>query len=248
MLPTPAPTTASRLVSGESSGVEINDGQTVQKSNSLPSVDELLAKYVEALGGAAALKAVTSRVTRGTLDVVGVSRGGKFEIYAQAPNKNLTTIDAHPFGVVKVGYNGRTGWTRSATGVRMLKGQELARLQRDADFYGDLALKSNYSKITLAGMSKIGYREVYVLDLQPTAGALERLYLDAQTYLPVRVNTTEILGANSAQVEIYLDDWRAVDGVKYPFSRTQRYPKLTLTFTVQEIKHNVPIEANIFEP
>jgi len=248
MLPTPAPTTASRLVSGESSGVEINDGQTVQKSNSLPSVDELLAKYVEALGGAAALKAVTSRVTRGTMDVVGVSRGGKFEIYAQAPNKNLTTIEAHPFGVVKVGYNGRTGWTRSATGVRILKGQELARLQRDADFYGDLALKSNYSKITLAGMSKIGYREVYVLDLQPTAGALERLYLDAQTYLPVRVNTTEILGANSAQVEIYLDDWRAVDGVKYPFSRTQRYPKLTLTFTVQEIKHNVAIEANIFEP
>lgn len=247
-LPTPVPTTASRMVSGESSGVEINDGQKIQKSGALPTADEVLAKYVEALGGAAALKAVTSRVTKGTLDVVGVSRGGKFEIYAQAPNKSFTLIEAGQIGTVKVGYNGRSGWTRSATGVRMLKGPELAALQRDSDFYGDLTLKNNYPKITLAGMSKIGYREVYVLDLQPTAGALERLYLDSQTYLPVRVNRIETLGTISAPVEIYLDDWRAVDGIKYPFSRSQSYPKLTLTFTVQEIKHNVPLEASIFEP
>jgi hypothetical protein len=97
-------------------------------------------------------------------------------------------------------------------------------------------------------MSKIGYREVYVLELQPVTGPLEKLYLDPQTYLPVRINTTQILGTVSAPVETYLDDWREVDGVKYPFSISQSFPKLTLTFKVTEIKHNVALAASLFEP
>jgi len=109
-------------------------------------------------------------------------------------------------------------------------------------------LKNDYAKITLAGKSKIGYREVYVLDLQPTTGAVERIYFDAQTYLPARVNTVQMLGTVSAPVEIYLDDWREVDGVKYPFSLSQSFSKLTLLFTVNEIKHNLPIDARMFEP
>ena len=109
-------------------------------------------------------------------------------------------------------------------------------------------MKNDYAKITLAGKSKIGYREVYVLDLQPTTGAVERIYFDAQTYLPARVNTVQMLGTVSAPVEIYLDDWREVDGVKYPFSLSQSFSKLTLLFTVNEIKHNLPIDARMFEP
>jgi hypothetical protein len=49
-------------------------------------------------------------------------------------------------------------------------------------------------------------------------------------------------------VEIYLDDWREVDGIKFPFSVSQRMAKLTLSFTVTKIKHNVAIDASIFEP
>jgi hypothetical protein len=62
------------------------------------------------------------------------------------------------------------------------------------------------------------------------------------------MNAVLTLGTVSAPVEIYLDDWRDVDGMKIPFSVSQRFPKLTLSFTVKEVKHNVPIDAKIFEP
>jgi hypothetical protein len=39
-----------------------------------------------------------------------------------------------------------------------------------------------------------------------------------------------------------------VDGIKIPFIMTQRFPRLTLSFTVTEVKHNVPIDAKLFEP
>jgi len=248
MIAEPAATGTSRMLGGESSGVAIRDGQTIETSGSLPAVDEVLAKYVEAIGGAKAIQAVNSRVTKGTLDLPGLSRGGTFESYAQGPNKAFNVLQANPMGTVKLGFNGRTGWSWTKLGLRPVKGVELATVKRDADLYGALRLKSNYAKVTVAGMSKIGYRDVYVVDFQPATGAVERVYLNSQSYLPIRMNTVRTSGATSEPVEIYFDDWRAVDGVKYPFTIIQRFPKVTLSFTVTEIRHNVPIDASIFEP
>jgi len=249
MISEPEKTSSSRMLGGESSGVTINDGRTIENSGSLPTVDEVLNRFVEAIGGAAAIKAVTSRVTKGTLDVVGISRGGIFESYAQSPNKTLSIIQAHPMGTIKLYFNGRSGWSLTKLGLRTLKGSELATVQRDSDLYGNIRIKSNFAKVTLAGMSKIGYRDVYVVDCQPAVGAVERIYFDAQTYLPIRINTVRSRGDVSDPVEIYLDDWREVDGIKYPFFMSQSFPKkLTLVFNIKEIKHNVTLDARMFEP
>ena len=239
---------SSMLGGGGSSGVAMRDGQTIEKPGSLPTVDEVLAKYVEAMGGAKAINAITSRVTKGTVDLAGVSRGGDYETYAQAPNKSLTVMDVHPMGTIKLGFNGRSGWTSTTQGLRALKGVELATVARDADLYGVVRTKNNFAKVTLEGVSKIGFRDVYVLDFTPAVGAVERVYLDSQTYLPVRMNTARTRGVASEPVEVYFDDWRAVDGVKYPFSIRQRFSKLTFSFDITDIRHNVPIDAKIFEP
>lgn len=245
----PAQPTATRILGGDSAGTTaIRDGQSIEASDSMPSVDELISRYVAAMGGAKAIRAVTSRVTKGTLDIAGVSRGGSFETYEQAPNKSLSIYEAHPFGTIKLGYNGRSGWLRTNTGLSPLKSiADVASLQRDSDLYGVLRLKENYAKITAPGMSQIGYRDVYVLDLQPATGAVERIYLDAKTYLPVRVNTVRRNGNALEPVEIYLDDWQAVDGIQFPFSISQRFPKVTLSFTVKEIRHNVALDASLFD-
>lgn len=242
----PVATGKSRLISGASGGVAINDGQIIQSSGALPTLDEVLKKHLEAMGGAAAIDKATSRVIKGELNVVGMSRGGSFETHAQAPNKFASIIQAYPMGTVKGGYNGRTGWTRTASGLRMLKNSEIASFQRDAAFYGQFRPKMLYPKMILAGMSKIGFREVYVLDLK--TGQPERLYLDAKTYLPVRSDAVLPVGGNLVLVEIYMDDWREVDGIKYPFFMSQKFPGMTLTFNVKEIKHNEQIDPKLFEP
>lgn len=243
----PEPPSTSRMLGGNGGPVAINDGQTVDSSGSLPTVDEVMRKYVEAAGGAAAMSAVNSRVMKGSLDIIGVSRGGTFETYAVAPNKTLTIMQPAAAETIKVGYNGSLAWMQTKDGVRVLKGAELVSVQNDADFHALLHLKDRYAKLTLAGKSKIGYREVYVIDMQPISGAAERLFLDAQTYLPVRVNTVRLVQGVSVPVEIYYDDWREADGIKVPYVITHTYQKRTLTMTVNEVKSNVPVDAKIFE-
>ncbi|HKR60946.1 MAG TPA: tetratricopeptide repeat protein [Pyrinomonadaceae bacterium] len=259
--PEPIDSRSSRIIVGGTGSTAIRDGQTIEESDSLPALDEVLARYVEAMGGAEAIRAVTSRVMKGSVDVVGVSRGGSFEISAQAPNKMLSVMNAHPYGLIKMGYNGRIGWQAAEGRVRLAQGTELDAWQRDSDLHYQLNLKKNLKQAALLGKSKIGFREVYVLELQPRSGNAEKLYLDAETYLPVRMNVFRMgpqagvpaAAQTAVPVEIYYDDWRAVDGVKYPFrigqtSRMSNGQNVTLSFNVMEIRHNVPVSASLFDP
>ena len=234
------------MLGGDSGPVAINDGQTVERSGSLPALDEVMDRYLKAAGGAAAMSRVTSRVVKGTVDVVGISRGGTFETYSVAPNKALSILNVTPAETIKVGYNGRVGWTQTPNGVRMLKGAELESVQNDADFYLILNLKNVYPKMTLRGKSKIGYREVFVIDLQPNS-AVDRLFIDAETYLPVRMNTTRIQGNVSVPVEIYYDDWSPFEGLVLPHTITISSGKRKMLLTVTEIKNNIPVDAKMFE-
>jgi tetratricopeptide (TPR) repeat protein len=243
----PERASTTRMLGGDGGPVAINDGQTIDSSGSLPAVDEIVNRIMQAAGGAAALNAVTSRVVKGTLDIVGVSRGGTFEVYTVAPNKSLSIFQPGPAETIKVGYNGQIGWMQTRTGVRLLKGAELDGVQNETDVYSILNLKTRYAKTALSGRSKIGYREVYVIDLQRANGPAERLFVDAETYLPVRLNTTRVLRGATVPMEVYYDDWREVDGLKLPYVITYSVQKQTTTFTVKEIKSNVPVDAKIFE-
>ena len=210
----------------------------------------MLARYVEAVGGEKTITAVTSRVIKGTVDVTGMSHGGTYESYQQTPNKFYLLVQAYPFGIVKSGYNGRVAWStsRNATTTVVKNADDIAYFASVATFFSPVGLKQRYAKVTLAGASQIGFRDVYVLDLQPATGPAERLYLDTKTYLPVRMNKVQISGKEQIPVQIYLDDWRAVDGIQFPFSITQSMPKLSMGFTITEIRHNIPIDARLFEP
>ena len=242
----PQRTTGARLLGGESGPVAINDGRNVDSSGSLPEIDEVINKYMQAVGGAAAVNAVTSRVVKGTIDIVGVSRGGTYESYMVAPDKTLTIVQPNPTQTLRIGYNGRIGWMQSPDGMRTLKGAELETMKSSADPYAILNLK-NYVKLALAGKSKIGYREVYVLDVQPAIGRAGRLFVDAETYLPVRMNTTRMHMGTAVAVEIYYDDWREVDGLKLPFVITDTFKKQTVTLTVKQIWSNLPVDTRMFE-
>jgi tetratricopeptide (TPR) repeat protein len=229
--------TVGSLIAGSNSGAIIRDGRTIDRSAPVPPVEQVMNQFAQAIGDSKAL-AATSRAAKGTIDLVGVSRGGSVEIYSKPPRRTLTLVRAMPFGEIKLGFNGNSGWTFPERGSKA-RTAELSGLEWSARISNPLSLRASYSKITLLGRTSIGFREVFLIELQTADGATEKLYLDATTHLPVRVN--------SASLEIYFDDWRDVDGVKAPFRITQSSAGLTMRVTLQEIKHNVALDDSLFE-
>ena len=213
----------------------------------LPSLETVLQKYADAIGGKAALEKLTTRVIKGRVDLAGVSRGGKMESFMMAPNKSLTILDMQPIGLTKLGFDGRTGWYFSKTGgMRNLKGAELAAVTVDADFYHDLRIKELYGTTRLVGKTKSGFRELYVVQAVPRGGSAEYFYFDVQTGLLFRRDTTRQTSAGTVRAEIHYGDWREVDGIRLPFSITQSMGKMNFEFTVEEVKHKVPLEEAVF--
>src|SRR4030095_15582441 len=211
-----------------------------------PSVDQILDNYVQAIGGASEWQKIQSRVMKGSrigADGVLVPE----EVYQKAPNK-LLTITSYPQIVFTNGFNGTSGWGHSSTGgVQQLSAEALNQLKTQAVFDQEIAIKSLYKDLRVAGRDKIGDRDVWVIVGTPTTGSPEKLYFDAINGLLLRkyFETKTALGRLPLQTDY--DDYRAVDGIKLPFMIRWYLPGRSWGRKVAEIKQNVAIDDSKFE-
>ncbi|MDP9112671.1 MAG: c-type cytochrome [Acidobacteriota bacterium] len=225
---------------------------------SYPSAEAIISKYVEALGGEAAIRNVTSRVIRARRDLPTAPAGltpvlADVEIYQQAPNLNIMISKAEKF-TLSEGFDGEVAWTRSATGVlNNLPEPEQQRAKRRSDFYESLNLAKNYDRMQVAGIEKVNGHDAYVVIATPRGDTAERLYFDVNTGLLLRRwwSLPTLLSAYPYQIDF--DDYRKTkSGVLVPFVTRMlpAGPRLeavsTSTLQIIEVRDNVPIEAGKF--
>ncbi|MDQ6653774.1 MAG: c-type cytochrome [Acidobacteriota bacterium] len=90
----------------------------------LPTADQVLAKYTEALGGSAVIDKLKTRSMKGTwITSNGISLG--YEVYQTAPDKLFTILNTPKQGVFERGFNGGVAWEKSSRGIRDIEGAEL---------------------------------------------------------------------------------------------------------------------------
>lgn len=213
----------------------------------LPSVDQILDKYVQALGGKAALEKVTSTASKGTFDIAAFGASGSAEIWEKAPNKTALRLDIPGFGLVLEGFNGTIAWSQDPqSGFREKTGAELATTKLDADFYKPLKLKQLYPKITVKGKDKVGDKDAYVLVATPAEGAAETWYFDAASGLLARMDLERESPQGKMAVQVYQEDYKDVDGIKVPHTVRQITSAFTIIIKLDEVKHNVAIDETKF--
>jgi hypothetical protein len=207
------------------------------------TAEDVLEKYIQATGGREAREKITSTLTKASLEVTGQSIRGTMEIYAKAPNKVLVVQTVEGYGEVRQGYDGQMGWGQDPfQGVRELVGVELARLKREAAFYGDLKWRELYQKVELVGTEKVGEREAYLIRFTPEVGQPTTRYYDTQTFLLVRTDSVQEGPQGSFPVQEYPSDYRDLDGVKIPFLLTARGPAGEVVMKITEVKNNVEMD------
>ena len=149
-----------RIVYVPTLAIALAAGALAQTAADLPTVDQILAKNIEASGGKAALEKLNSRVEKGTIEVVTFGVSGPIEMYAKAPNKQFSRSTFEGYGEVLQGFDGKTGWVKTPdAGLREMSGAELDRAKRSADFHRSLHLKEQYAKMTVIGKGKVGDRD-----------------------------------------------------------------------------------------
>lgn len=237
---------ASRAGVAATQPVSVPSTTSIDAANA-PTIISILNRYVEALGGRDAIAKVGSRVTKGRMDIAGVSFGGRLETYAKAPNLALTVMTAEPIGVLKRGFDGRTAWSLSdQKGAPQPSPKELAALADDAQLYREINLRELYPQMSMTGKGTVGARDVYIVRATSRFGFTERFYFDVQSGLLLRRDAMRPSSGGPALAELYFSDWRDVDGIKVPFKITQRMTTMTYVFTLEDVRHNVQLDNGLF--
>ena len=233
------------IVEGEmrASGSILN--ATTQKlPPNLPTASQLLENYIAAVGGAAAIESVSSRIAKGSESFRGQSTS--IEIFTKAPNIQAV-VRHYPKSVSVTVFDGHAAWF-SAPGrpARDLHGADLDAARLDADLQFPLHIPQYYSELHVEYPEKIGERETYVLlcvrEGQPPA----KFYFDTESSLLVRVvrYKDSALGLDPQQIDY--SDYRDVDGARVPFRITISEPTSSSTIQIDEMRDNVPVDETKF--
>jgi photosynthetic reaction center cytochrome c subunit len=212
----------------------------------LPPADQLLDKYLAAVGGADALRKITSRVQKGTLTAFG---GQQFsvEVDSKAPDKRVSIMHLQG-GDSLTAFDGKRGWLSVPGRVHMMSAAENDAAQMDADLYFAVHLKSLYQKFRVDAGEKIDGRDTYLVTGHSEGRPPLRLYFDRQSGLLLRlVRYAETpLGRNPTQIDY--SDYRDAGAVKLPFRWTLARPGNRFTIQVDQLQQNLPVDDAKFAP
>src|SRR6185437_2897795 len=212
-----------------------------------PSADQILTRYVAALGGAGAIDKVSSRVQTGTATFGG--HDTPIEIYSKAPEKRVSIMKMGSTESVTA-YDGTSGWM-SSTGrpIREMNTADLEASKMDADLHFATDVKSEFSDWRVLPAEKVGDHEAQVIRGRIPEKPPLKLYFDEQSGLLVRlVRYAETpLGNNPTQIDYF--DYRDVDGVKVPFKWTVSRPGNSFTIQIAKTEQNIPVnDAKFAKP
>ena len=212
----------------------------------LPSAEQLLDKYLAAIGGAEALQKITSRVQKGALTAFG---GQHFpaEIYSKGPDKRYSVMHL-PGGESVTAFDGKQGWLSVPGRVHMMSEAENAAARIDADLYLPVHMKTMYAKFSVDIGEKIDGHDTYMVVGHTEGQPPLRLYVDKESGLLLRlVGYAETpLGRNPTQIDYA--DYRDAEGVKIPFRWTLARPGNRFTIQVEQVQQNVPVDDAKFAP
>jgi photosynthetic reaction center cytochrome c subunit len=216
-----------------------------------PTAEQVLDNYIQAVGGAGKLAALTSLAAKGMYGGFDTDFSKvPVEVYAKAPGQR--TVVAHtPLGDSTTTFDGRAGWyaspDRPAPLLAVPAGPDLDGLRLDAQLTFPAGIKQVLTNWR-AGFSStsINGRDVVTIQGTTPTGMRVKLFFDKQNGLLVRSArfATSVVGMNPTQVDYA--DYREVAGVKIPFKWTVTWTDGQSTIELTDVEANAAIDSARF--
>jgi photosynthetic reaction center cytochrome c subunit len=221
----------------------------VEQAPGAPSADEILDKYIQAIGGAERLARITSFVAKGTSSGYGPESGKRpIEIYAKAPAQRSMIIHTDN-GDSTTTTDGRAAWISAPlrpVAVLPLSGGELEGAKLDAALSFPGRVKQALGRWRSGAPSIIDDRKVQVVQGTTAGGSIATLYFDPDTGLLVRMRRYAASPVGRMPTQFDYSDYRDVAGVKMPFKWTMTWLDGRENVELTEVQPNAPIDAQKF--
>lgn len=183
------------------------------------AVDSLIARNIEARGGADAWRAIASLRLEGRMDL-GQGMHVPYTLEQQRPGRMCLEFEFDNDTATQCVADG-AGWQ-----ILPYRGRRLPEAMSDEDLHAmsdsasiDGLLFDSESRgisIEIVGNETVNDHETTKLEVTLPHGGKRWVYLDRETALEVRVDTTRVVRGKERLVQTYYDDWRESDGLLIP--------------------------------
>ena len=225
------------------SGVTLAGRAAPQQSQ--PSIDQIVTKHLDAMGGLERLKDIQTMKKVAKVTMQG--RQTTTTMYFKRPNMSRQEVQIDGQTVINA-FDGTTPWIiNPLTGFNRpvtVSGAQAASIREDSSFDGPLVdYKSRGMLIDYVGREPLGEGEAHHLRVTSASRQVRHLYLDATTYLEVKL-AAEVQGSKLEQLS---SDYRDVDGVKVAHHlKTVVNGAVQAEMQLESVEFNLPIESALF--
>jgi outer membrane lipoprotein-sorting protein len=212
-----------------------------------PSVSEIIASYVRALGGADKFSKVRSRTMRGEVELSPLNIKGTVVSYAAPEDKVASYLTINGLGDFAEGFDGTRGWAvNPLQGLRQKSAEEIARQRISANFFREINLEKLYTTLKFGGRTTIDGNENYIVEATAEGLGTDKLYFDVKTGLLSRYDTITVAPEGRFPTSTFIDDYRTVDGMQVSFRSRTKLPQYEVVIKLDEVKNNAEIDPKVF--
>jgi hypothetical protein len=217
------------------------------------TVDEIINKHIDAIGGMEKLNSIK------TLKLTGTSGFGSMEfpftMTYKLPNAVLLESTIQEM-TMKQGYDGTTAWMINPfmgnKDPQKMNEEQTKGTKQEADFEGQLVnYKEKGNTIELAGKEDMEGTDTYKLKLTNKDGDITYYYLDATSYLILKESSKRKVKEKEINADTYYGDYKSEDGllmahsieVKADMGQMGNSQKIK----IEKVEFNIPVEDSIFK-
>lgn len=213
-----------------------------------PTVDEVIASFEEARGGADAWKALKSARMTGNMTMGPMEAPFRLEFARE--NKVRMEFDLQGMTAIQA-FDGEQGWAvmpfLGKLDAEPMAEDQLKQIKDMADLDGPLVnYKAKGHSVTLAGQEPVEGTDAYKLQISKANGDEETWWLDAEYYLPIKTAAKIEQMGQTIDVSTTLGDYKEVDGLIFPHSITTMTPMGPQAITIDSIETGADLPADRF--
>ncbi len=216
------------------------------------TVDEIIAKNVQARGGMDKIKSVKTIRSSGTM-TMGPGMEAPGSLIQKRPDMARLEFTVQGLTAVQA-YDGKDAWQimpfMGKKDPEAMSADDKKDIEENADIDGPLVdYKSKGNTVELLGKDKLEGTDAYKLKVTLKNGDVITMYLDADSFLEIKEEMKRTMRGTEHEVESVMGDYKDVNGLMFPFAiengvkGSQEKEKLTLS----KIELNVPVDDAIFK-
>lgn len=220
--------------------------QDSPSAEAVPSAEEVIGRYVEAIGGADAIRSHTSMHMMGEFAMPGMGISGTLEVFQTDPHLSLTRIELQGVGTITAGFNGEVAWEMNPfQGPRIKEGAELAQVRDESGTGAMLRDAALFESRETVGRSEWSGEACWRVKLVWKSGREAFDCYSIDTGLLIGSEMTAATGMGDVPATMTMTDYKDFGGVLLASKVRQEAMGMEQVFTFTTVSYE-PIDPSVF--